>query len=323
MAISLSLTESAAMIRAALNKYFPKTTFSVRQESYSMGCKVKVSWPDGPTYKQVEVKIGHMHGAHYAKDDCKEYHDTEHEGKLYRFHNDSLLLRRDISSELRIKAAQAFNKQQGREIIQAQKERTLGQEYVEYFCENEPDANTWLARMNDFLRDYTEATPAKSTGRFEATEGKRVSEFYRIEYKGNWTWIFFADGEPSGEVIATLKRNYPAYWSEKNSGVFIKCAVAEEAIFALLQPFFLPIDGIDNLSALDEQAILKGQPGALYICTFACNETIIYWDSIPTIFALNALRKLAEFKPLTANEHIYMADKTMTQEEIDSALRGI
>jgi len=42
------------MIRGALKAAFPKTVFSVRGKSYSMGHSIDVSWTDGPTGKQVK-----------------------------------------------------------------------------------------------------------------------------------------------------------------------------------------------------------------------------------------------------------------------------
>jgi hypothetical protein len=50
-----SLTETAQLVREALAQGFPKTKFSVRSDSYSMGCAIRVHWTDGPTTNQVDT----------------------------------------------------------------------------------------------------------------------------------------------------------------------------------------------------------------------------------------------------------------------------
>lgn len=46
--------ECAVMIRKALKQAFPKTKFSVRGKSFSMGHSITARWTDGPTQKQVK-----------------------------------------------------------------------------------------------------------------------------------------------------------------------------------------------------------------------------------------------------------------------------
>lgn len=49
----ISTKEAAKLLRGALKRHFPKTKFSVRFESYSMGSHITVRWTDGPTKEQV------------------------------------------------------------------------------------------------------------------------------------------------------------------------------------------------------------------------------------------------------------------------------
>lgn len=56
----ISTTDVAKLIRLALKKAFPSTTFSVRSNSYSGGSSVYVSWMDGPTSKAVDAIVGNF-----------------------------------------------------------------------------------------------------------------------------------------------------------------------------------------------------------------------------------------------------------------------
>lgn len=49
----LTAADSAKHIRAELKAMFPKTKFSVRSSSYSLGSNVSVHWTDGPTEESV------------------------------------------------------------------------------------------------------------------------------------------------------------------------------------------------------------------------------------------------------------------------------
>ena len=53
----LTCAETAKLVRKELKKHFPKTKFSVRSNTYSMGASIDVKWKDGPTCKQVESVV--------------------------------------------------------------------------------------------------------------------------------------------------------------------------------------------------------------------------------------------------------------------------
>lgn len=72
---SLGVVELAKEIRAELKRTFPKTKFSVRSESYSMGSSVRVSWTDGPTSKRVEEVLSGFEGRSFdGMTDSTHYH---------------------------------------------------------------------------------------------------------------------------------------------------------------------------------------------------------------------------------------------------------
>lgn len=54
----ISTADDAVLIRAALAKAFPGTTFSVRSDVYSGGSSIDVEWTDGPERREVEAVAG-------------------------------------------------------------------------------------------------------------------------------------------------------------------------------------------------------------------------------------------------------------------------
>ena len=51
---SISVTDTAKLIRVALAKHFPRTTFAVHSKKYSGGASINIHWTDGPRTKDVE-----------------------------------------------------------------------------------------------------------------------------------------------------------------------------------------------------------------------------------------------------------------------------
>jgi hypothetical protein len=54
-AASVSITDTAKLIRALLKKKFPNVKFSVRTSKYAGGSSMRISWEDGPTAALVEA----------------------------------------------------------------------------------------------------------------------------------------------------------------------------------------------------------------------------------------------------------------------------
>jgi hypothetical protein len=59
----LGAADTAKVVRKILKAEFPGVKFSVRSETYSMGCSVRVHWEDGPTSKQVDQAVGRLSGS--------------------------------------------------------------------------------------------------------------------------------------------------------------------------------------------------------------------------------------------------------------------
>jgi hypothetical protein len=57
--------DQAALIRAALKKAFPGTTFRVRLQRYAGGSTVYVRWTDGPTYRAVTAIANSFDGRRF------------------------------------------------------------------------------------------------------------------------------------------------------------------------------------------------------------------------------------------------------------------
>ena len=95
----LSLTETAKLIRESLKRTFPKTKFSVRSKSYSMGCSIDIYWKNGEAYKKVHDFTRQFEGASFdGMNDIKEYKNNGM-GTDYVFCN------REISEDMKEKIA--------------------------------------------------------------------------------------------------------------------------------------------------------------------------------------------------------------------------
>lgn len=71
----LGAAELAAVIRQALKAQFPKTKFSVRSSTYSMGSSVNMRWTDGPSQPYVEELTDGFQGISFdGRDDSTSYH---------------------------------------------------------------------------------------------------------------------------------------------------------------------------------------------------------------------------------------------------------
>ena len=101
-----TLAETAQLVREALAQAFPKTKFSVRSESYSMGCSIHVNWTDGPTDRQVQPILDAFERCGFdGMQDLKTYHGPSlYKGRVMNFGADYVQGSRHTSIEL-LKAA--------------------------------------------------------------------------------------------------------------------------------------------------------------------------------------------------------------------------
>jgi len=68
----------ASNLRKELRAAFPGVKFSVKSESYSMGCSISVSWQDGPTSKAVNaIADKYQYGTFDGMTDSSGYKDEE------------------------------------------------------------------------------------------------------------------------------------------------------------------------------------------------------------------------------------------------------
>jgi hypothetical protein len=61
----LSAAETAKLVRTALKAAFPRTKFSVRSRTYSMGASIDVVWTDGPCDAAVQRITSQYKGAEF------------------------------------------------------------------------------------------------------------------------------------------------------------------------------------------------------------------------------------------------------------------
>jgi predicted DNA-binding WGR domain protein/predicted RNA methylase len=100
MARSISLTDTAKLIREALKEKFPDCKFSVRSKSYSGGSSIDVSWEDGPTAKEVEAIVDPFQGASFdGQQDLKTYHTSHYKGEEVSWGADYVFCHRNYSKQ--------------------------------------------------------------------------------------------------------------------------------------------------------------------------------------------------------------------------------
>ena len=101
---SLSVAETAKLVRQALKDAHPGVKFSVRSHSYAGGASIRVGWTDGPTQREVEATAQRYKGASFdGMADSMSYHDTllstENGAELVSFGADFVSCSRTISPE--------------------------------------------------------------------------------------------------------------------------------------------------------------------------------------------------------------------------------
>lgn len=101
---SLTVTETAKLLRRALKARFRDVKFSVRSDSYAGGASIDVKWIDGPTEREVEQITDLYQGASFdGQTDTQSYHtsllSTENGVEVVRFGADFVVCQRDYSVE--------------------------------------------------------------------------------------------------------------------------------------------------------------------------------------------------------------------------------
>lgn len=118
--VSYGLTETASIVRWALGESFPGVKFSVRSESYSMGCTIRVSWVDGPTGSQVNPILDRFSSSDFdSMQDMKTYRGaaTWH-GKKVKFTGDYIRGQRTESAALLREASAHVARRTGLPVLE-------------------------------------------------------------------------------------------------------------------------------------------------------------------------------------------------------------
>lgn len=95
---SISVSETAKLIRLSLKAQFKDVKFSVRSKSYAGGASINIEWIDGVDKKEVEKVIAGFEGADFdGMQDLKTYKYGELNGEKVRFGADFIFCNRDYS----------------------------------------------------------------------------------------------------------------------------------------------------------------------------------------------------------------------------------
>lgn len=119
---SISVADTAKLVRKALKHNFPGFKFSVRSKSYSGGASIDVDWTDGPTTPDVDKIIKRFEGASFdGMIDLKSYKNSvlSHEdgtAEEVHFGADYIFSHRSFSDEAKAKIIAGIDEKYGGEF---------------------------------------------------------------------------------------------------------------------------------------------------------------------------------------------------------------
>lgn len=104
------LADTAKAAKQVLTAIFPATKFSVKSESYSMGCSIDAHWTDGPTSNQVNAILDIFQCCGFdGMEDMKTYNAApEWGGHRFVFRGDYVKGERRFSAEFLYECAERF-----------------------------------------------------------------------------------------------------------------------------------------------------------------------------------------------------------------------
>ena len=106
VALYVSTTDTAKLIRRALKEAFPEIKFSVVSEKYSGGSSIRVRWTDGPSLKQVQAIAGTFQGGSFdGMTDCQGYRRHLMDGRPVAFGGTFVFCHREVSADKLSEAA--------------------------------------------------------------------------------------------------------------------------------------------------------------------------------------------------------------------------
>lgn len=110
------LKETSAAIKRVLGVLFPATKFSVRSDTYSMGCSIDVTWTDGPRGSQVKpiLDLFGTKGFDGMTDMSYSHAAPEWNGHQFRFRGDSARGTRNLSAAVYLAACERYTRETGK-----------------------------------------------------------------------------------------------------------------------------------------------------------------------------------------------------------------
>lgn len=97
---TITVVETAKMVRKALKAAFASVDFRVKTYKYSGGSHITVNWVDGPTVKQVQAITSKMDGSVlHIMEDYSSRANVEYNGVMTYFAHDGINLNRAFSVE--------------------------------------------------------------------------------------------------------------------------------------------------------------------------------------------------------------------------------
>lgn len=97
---TISTTDTAKLIRAALKDAFPAIKFSVISRKYAGGASIDVTWTDGPVASVVEKITDRFRGADFdGMTDSKNYVTHEVKGVRVHYRADFVFAKRSFSAD--------------------------------------------------------------------------------------------------------------------------------------------------------------------------------------------------------------------------------
>lgn len=213
-----TVTETAKKIREGLKKEFPKTKFSVRSSSYSMGSSVNVYWDNGYT----ESKVNEFLRNFESISRCEITHEILSGGNRFIFGKRTIT--DDFASkffeELKLKYA-------GLEdfIYNDYKEGKLYNHNMIHFIRED------FYKTEFFNDDVKEEN--KDNNKENKTDNTTINiNDIEIEYSGSWSWLYFAS-IPDENTRSKLKEN-GARFSGKRKAWYFMNVVDENKLKSIL-----------------------------------------------------------------------------------------
>jgi len=161
-------------MKKELKRAFPNIKFSVRSQSYSMGCNIRVDWLLGPTTREVNAIINKYQYCHFdGMVDMEEYVRSDWTdtfgGAKYVHGERREYDYKDITDKTNGWWDETIHGKVGRALCEKQKVAYVGHNTTQVYGSNEPDYMT-LSRHVSRLLSETSFGPGETFVRLESGE---------------------------------------------------------------------------------------------------------------------------------------------------------